>query len=327
MNGVVLTDFNDAAAQLIKDAASNAVFHFYPTASLSEIPADILAAMTVFYTHGPLPASEQAPNLKWVQAHSAGVDHLVGNSLFRRNVAAGADIELTTAAGVHGINIAEYIVMMMLGLAHHLPAAFRMKQRGEWDGNRARFVPAELYGATAGLIGYGAIGKRTAQVCKGLGMRVLALRNAAPAHHGDSEGVVFYSRDELFKFLGECDYVVLAAPLTPSTYRMIDGAALAAMKRSACLVNIGRGDLVDEEALIAALIDGRIAGAALDVFAREPLPVDNPLWRMDNVIMTPHIAGITPNYERRAAELFAENLRRYQAGESLINLVDFARGY
>jgi phosphoglycerate dehydrogenase-like enzyme len=325
MNVVVLTDFNESAAQLIKDAAPNTVLHFYPTTRLSVIPAGVLAAMTVFYTYGPLPTAEEAPNLKWVQAHSAGVDHLVGNPLFAGK-AADTGIKLTTASGVHGINIAEYSVMMMLGLAHHLPVAFRMMQRGEWDGNRTRFVPAELYGATVGLIGYGAIGQRTAQVCKGLGMHVLAMRRAVPSQD-DPDGVSFYHRDQLRAFLGECDYVVLTAPLTPETYRIIDGAALAAMKRSACLVNIARGDLVDEEALIAALSDGTIAGAALDVFMREPLPMDSPLWRMDNVIMTPHIAGITPNYERRAADLFAANLRRYQAGEPLVNQVDFARGY
>jgi phosphoglycerate dehydrogenase-like enzyme len=157
-------------------------------------------------------------------------------------------------------------------------------------------------------------------------MRVLALRRSG-IQPGQQDGVHFYHRDQLHAMLAESDYVVLTAPLTLETYHLIDAAAMAAMKHSACLVNISRGDLVDEAALIDALQTGRLAGAALDVFAREPLPEDSPLWRMENVILTPHIAGITPNYTRRAADLFADNLRRFVTAQPLINLVDFARGY
>ncbi len=329
MKVVVLTDFNETAKGIIRRAAIDAEFHFYPTTSLNVVPEQLIREMDVYYTHSPLPLPEQAPFLRWVQAHSAGVDHLISNPLFLRKNQAGAsapEVILTTASGVHGINITEYIVMMMLGLAHHLPVAFGMMHQGEWDGNRARYIPAELYGATVGIIGYGAIGGRTAQICRALGMQVLAMRKGISGP-GDSDEVKFYQRSQLHAMLSQSDYVVLAAPLTPETYRIIDSEALAAMKRTACLINIGRGDLVDEAALIAALNGGVIAGAALDVFAREPLPMDSPLWNMDNVILTPHIAGITPNYERRAAELFALNLQHFQAGERLVNQVDIARGY
>ncbi|MCL5274181.1 MAG: D-2-hydroxyacid dehydrogenase [Chloroflexi bacterium] len=235
----------------------------------------------------------------------------------------GNGIQLTTASGVHAINIAEYILMMMLALAHKLPVAFQLMNRAEW-GEKSLFMPRELHGATAGIVGYGAIGRQTAQLCRNLGMRVLAMRRTAPETQGQ---VTFYAPERLKEFLGECDYVALTLPLTSVSRHLIDAAALAAMKHSACLINISRGDIVDEVAMIAALQTGRLASAALDVFAREPLPLDSPLWHMDNVIVTPHIAGITPNYGRRAAELFVDNLHRYIAGDPLVNNVDFARGY
>lgn len=327
MNIVVLSDFSPASQQVIRDASSGATVHFYRAMPIDQLPADVLSSAEVFYTNAPLPDPEKAPRLKWVQAHSAGVDQLVGHPLFKsRGNGSTNGVILTTASGVHAINISEYIVMMMLALGHRLPQAFKMKQHGEWDVNRPQYVPAELHGATLGLIGYGAIGKRTAQAGASLGMRVMVLR-----HHANVEsvadGITFYRRERLTEMLGVCDYVALTAPLTPSTYHMIDSAAFAAMKQTACLINIARGDLVDEQAMIDALNHGVIMGAALDVFAQEPLPIDSPLWRMDNVIMTPHIAGQTPNYERRAAELFASNLRRYISGEPLMNQVDFARGY
>jgi phosphoglycerate dehydrogenase-like enzyme len=138
---------------------------------------------------------------------------------------------------------------------------------------------------------------------------------------------LFVSRGQLHSLLQQSDFVVLVVPITPQTRRMIDATALAQMKPGAYLINIGRGDVVDEPALIDALRQRRIAGAALDVFHEEPLPNDSPLWQLDNVILTPHIAGITPNYEPRAAAIFAENLRRFVAGQPLLNQVDFSRGY
>ena len=327
MNIVITTEFPVSALEQFKQAAPEATIHYYPSAAGISVPAGVLAEADVLYTSGQLPAPQAAPKLKWVQTHYAGVDQLISHPLFtRRDAASGNGIQLTTASGVHAINIGEHIVMMMLALAHRLPAAFQMKSERRWSEHRSLFMPLELHGATVGLIGYGAIGRQTAQLCLSLGMSVLALRRStpAPAQHAD---VSFYRREQLKELLGRSDYVVLTAPLTSETYPVIDADALASMRPTAFLVNISRGDLVDEGALIAALQEERLAGAALDVFAREPLPEDSPLWQMDNVILTPHIAGITPNYERRAAALFADNLRRYSTAQPLINQVDFARGY
>jgi phosphoglycerate dehydrogenase-like enzyme len=321
MKIVIANEFPAPALDRIKAAVPAATFYYYPSGVLADIPPGVLAQADVFYTGRALPAPAAVPNLKWVQSHSAGVDHMMDDPLF-----AGGGVQLTTASGVHGTNIGEYIVMMMLALAHRLPVAFGMMQQRRWSHDRPSFLPMELRGATVGLVGYGAIARYTARLCHAFGMRVLALRRRAPGNAQEA-GVSFYQRDQLHAMLGECDFVVLTAPLTPDTRHMIDAAALLACKPSAFLVNISRGGLVDEEALVVALRAGQLAGAALDVFEREPLPDDSPLWRMDNVIMTPHIAGTTPNYERRAADLFAENLGRFIAGQPLINQVDFARGY
>lgn len=319
MNIIIMHDFADAEMALIRHAAPAATVRQYMTEGWDDIAPEELAAAEVLYTLRPLPPPEAAPNLKWVQAHSAGVDGMLNHALFR-----SGQVRLTTASGVHGINISEFILMMMLALAHKLPLAFEMKQAGKWNGQRDLFVPQELHGATLGLIGYGAIGRRTAQVCRALGMRVFAMRYAP---RGDEDGVRMVPREQLHDMLAECDFVAVTAPLTPDTHHIINTAALNAMKRSAFLINISRGDLVDETALVVALRDGRIAGSGLDVFATEPLPDDSPLWRLPNVIMMPHIAGITPHYNRRAAELFAYNLQQFTAGHPLKNMVDFARGY
>jgi phosphoglycerate dehydrogenase-like enzyme len=301
------------------------VVHYYPAKPWAEIPADVQAQVEVLYTGGNLPAPRQLTALKWIQSHSAGVDHWLTNPLFTNAHSREQNgVQLTTASGVHAINMSEFILMMMLALAHRMSESYNMMRRQHWNDQRQLFMPRELNGATVGLIGYGAIGRRTATACQHLGMHVLALRHSTQPVHAD---VTFYTREQLPEFLGRSDYVVLSAPLTAQTYHIMDGSALAAMKPTSCLVNIARGDLVDEPALIEALRQHRLAGAALDVFAREPLPDDSPLWKLDNVILTPHIAGITPNYERRAAELFADNIRRFVAGEPLKNKVDFSRGY
>ncbi len=324
MNIVVLNDFSEDLADYIRRSVPQATFSFYLPEQLGAILAEVLAAAEVLYTTGPLPERSTVPRLKWVQVHSAGVDHIVGNPLFH---APGSEtdgaVQLTTASGVHAINIAEYIVMMMLALAHKLPLAFHYSSRAEW-GDRGLFMPRELHGATTGIIGYGAIGRQTAKLCRALGMRVYAMRRRAAE---PQDGVTFFERGRLRDMLADCDYIALTLPLTAESRHLINADMLAAMKSTAFLVNIARGDIVDEAAMIAALQSGRLAGAALDVFSREPLPLDSPLWRMDNVILTPHIAGITPSYGRRAAELFVDNLQRYIAGNPLMNKVDFSRGY
>jgi phosphoglycerate dehydrogenase-like enzyme len=259
-----------------------------------------------------------APHLQWIQLTSAGVDHMIGAGLFDRR----PDVRVTTASGIHAIPISEQVIGYILTFSRGFVRAGRAQREARWD----RYTPEEAAGKTLGIVGYGPIAQRTATIAHALGMRVVVLRHTSQAQ---TEPPIdrFYTPDQLHTMLGESDFVLLAAPLTPETRGLINAAALEAMRPTAVLINIARGGLVDEPALIAALQTGQIAGAALDVFAQEPLPAESPLWAMQNVFITPHLAGANPSYNRRAIELFCDNLRRYIAGAPLRNLVDPARGY
>ena len=300
-----------------------------------ELTDEAWGEVEVLYTLSRLPAPEQAPRLRWVQLHSAGADRLPGNPLFQREIA------FTTASGVHAVVIAEYVLMMTIAWFHRLSNVLSWQQRRQWPPNRERwslFVPRELRGMTMGIVGYGSIGRQVARLAQTFGMRVLAMQRGNEHRDGgfvfpgvgDPEGDIperYYPPDHLHEMLGECDVVVIALPLTSQTRELFDAAAFAAMKREAFLVNIARGEICDEEALIQALKEQRIAGAALDVFRQEPLPAESPLWTLPNVLLSPHISGFTPAYDERVMQIFSENLRRYLAGEPLYNLVDKQRGY
>lgn len=265
----------------------------------------------------PRPFLLQAPRLRWLQGTGAGVDWLLDHPEI-----VASDLILTNASGVHAIPISEHIFALMLALVRDLPRCLRDQERRTWGRGH---VVAELAGATMGLIGVGAIGERTAQVATALGMRVLGLRRDPAQSSPWVERMV--GREGLLDLLAESDWVIVTVPLTAETRGLIGERELRAMKASAYLINIGRGAVIDEPALICALQEGRIAGAGLDVFAEEPLPADSPLWGMDNVIITPHYAGATPRYNDRLVAIFTENLRRYQAGQPLVNLVDKRLGY
>jgi phosphoglycerate dehydrogenase-like enzyme len=219
---------------------------------------------------------------------------------------------------VHPVQIAEHAFAMMLAFARKLHEAMRHQAGGKWQAPAGESL-GELYEKTLLMIGLGAIGERVAQVGSALGMRVLGVRRRQVEPPG-VEAV--YPLDRLQDILPQCDFVVLAPPLTQETRGMIGERELRAMKKSAFLVNVGRGRLIDEAALIRALQDGWIAGAGLDVFETEPLPAESPLWAMPNVIITAHYAGASPRYYERAMPIFLDNLRRYRDGEELRNLVD-----
>ncbi len=274
------------------------------------------------------------PHLRWVQLHSAGVEHIMDTEVWR------GDLPITSLNGIHAVPIAEYVLALLLAFAHRVPRMLDYQHRAEWAGERwATFVPLELRGKTLGLVGYGAIGREVARLGAAFGMRILATKRTASdprytgwqqAGVGDPEGRLperFYPPEELAALLAASDYVVVTTPLTDETEGLLGAAELAAMKRSAFLVNVGRGAVIDQAALVQALQTGRLAGAGLDVFDPEPLPPDSPLWGMDNVILSPHISGFTPRYDDWATDLFAENLRRFLDDDPLINLVDRARGY
>jgi phosphoglycerate dehydrogenase-like enzyme len=261
----------------------------------------------------------RAPKLRWFQQWSAGTEWLLDMPPVREH-----PFKLTNASGVHAINIGEHIFAFLLAFARGFPAAARIQQSGTWKKvEQAQLF--ELEGKTMLLVGVGAIGLRTAQLAQAFGMRVIGVRRNPEKKAAAIDRMV--GPDDLPAVLPEADFVVITVPLTEETRQMIAEAELKAMKPSAYLVNIGRGKTVDEAALVEALEAGRLAGAGLDVFAEEPLPEDSPLWKMQNVIITCHYSGVTPMYNRRAFGIFLDNLKRFQAGEPLRNLVNKELGY
>ena len=292
----------------------------------------------ILYTGAPPHDLARAPGLKWVQLHMAGVNALVDHPLYT-----GTSVLLTTTSGVHAATIAEYAITVLLALAHRVPRMVEWQGKGAWPPDEDRwslFVPSELRGATLGIIGYGSIGRELARIATtAFGMTVLACKRdpsrredsgyALPGT-GDPRGALpkaWFPPEKVSELLARSDAVVMCAPLTKDTERMIGPAELGAMKPSAYFVNVGRGATVDETALAKTLSEKRIAGAAIDVFAQEPPPAGHPLYGLDNVIVSPHVSGFLPSYDDKCTDLFAENLRRYLAGASLLNVVDRARGY
>jgi phosphoglycerate dehydrogenase-like enzyme len=305
--------------------------------SRAAIPASLWQIVEILYTSfaTPLPPPEQAPLLRWVQLYSAGPDPVVSHPLFR------SQVTFTTASGIHATNMAEYVLAMVLAWFHQLPQLLTWQRQGQWPSNSERsslLIPEDLRGKTIGIVGYGSIGRHIARVASAFGMHVLAMKRSAQRSDsgfqfpdvGDPEGVLpdrYYTPDQLHAMLNESDIVVIAVPLTPQTHELFDEAAFQAMKSTAFLVNIARGGVCKETALIDALEQQRIAGAALDVFHQEPLPSDHPLWHLPNTFISPHIAGLTPDYSERTAMIFEENLHHYLAGEPLSNVVDKTQGY
>lgn len=261
-------------------------------------------------------ARARATHLRWIQAVSAGVDRL--------DPADYQQVIITNASGVAAAAMAEYVIGVMLLFAKGFPHLLRLQRTRTWD--RA-FQAQEICGKTCGIVGMGAIGGETARRARAMGMRVLATRRSTTPRDTDEFADELLSPDDLPYLLEESDYVVVAAPLTPETRGMLGAAELARMKPTAVLINVGRGQLLDQQALIEALRGRRLAGAGLDVFEQEPLPADSPLWELENVVVTPHVSGGTERYAERAAEIVGDNLRRYLAGEPLRNIVDLGRGY
>ena len=256
----------------------------------------------------------EARALRLVQIPGAGVDSLLPAPDLPETV------RIANARGVHDPEMSEFVLASILALAKHVPRALDQQRRREWR----PFASRRLEGQTVGILGLGAIGLGVARRCRALGMRVIGTRHR-PAPHPDVDAV--HGADETMRVLAESDVVVVVLPLTPETRGLLDARAIAGMKPRARLVNVARGGIVDEPAVARALADGRLAGAAFDVFEEEPLPSESPLWDAPNLLVTPHVAGLFPDYMERVGELFVENIRRLEAGEPLRNEIDRSRGY
>ncbi|MEW6504633.1 MAG: D-2-hydroxyacid dehydrogenase [Chloroflexota bacterium] len=303
--------------------------------SAEDIPPDLWKQVEILYTDRILPDPAWVPNLRWVQFHFAGVDHMANHPLMGKK-----DILITTLSGAAAPQVAEHVLLMLLALGHKIPELAAFQARAEWPKDRwERFRAVELRESTVGIVGYGSIGREVARLLHALGSRILAAKRDVrhpedtgyiPEGLGDPNGDLFtrlYPIQALRSMLKECDFVVVCLPLSPATRGLIGEAELAAMKPSAYLVDVSRGGIINHAALIAALQEKRIAGAALDVFPEEPLPSSSPLWKLPNVIITPHISGISAHYGKRAMDLFIENLKRYLSGNILYNLYDPELGY
>lgn len=264
-----------------------------------------------------------ARKLRWIHAASAAVHQFLYSEMVK------SDVVLTNSSEVHGPVVAEHVLALIFALAKKIPQATLWQRQRQW-GQSAIWSegphPREIAGATLGLIGLGSIGQKVAKNAAALGMRVIAVREHPEKGRPDGVSRVVGS-SQIDEVLAESDFVVLAAPLTPSTHALMNAARFAKMKRDAYLINVGRGVQIDDAALIDALRSKRIAGAALDVFEKEPLPPESPLWNLENLLITPHTAGLTEKLWQRHYELFSENLRCYLAREPLLYVVDKRRGY
>ncbi len=332
---LITVSFPEYFIEQLRDISPRLKITVQAARTASDISSEMWKRTEILYTANVLPEPDKAPNLKWVQFHYAGINALLGASIFSRD-----DIVFTTLSGAATPQVAEYALTMLLALGHKLPAIFSNQDRAEWPRDRwERFSPRELRGSTVGIVGYGSVGRELARLLQPFGVRVLATKRDVmqpkdsgytPDGLGDPEGDLFhrlYPHAAVRSMIKECDFVVITVPLTDQSKGMIGEEELRAMKPSAYLVDVSRGEVVNHRALVTALQENRISGAALDVFPDEPLPNNSPLWRMQNVIVTPHIAGYSPRYNERAVSLFSENLERYLDGAQLLNRFEVARGY
>jgi phosphoglycerate dehydrogenase-like enzyme len=256
--------------------------------------------------------------LRWIHSPAAAVHQLMFPELVN------SDVLVTNARAVHAPVVAEHVIALLFALAKEIPQALRLQQKHLWGKDVLK--PSELAGASLGLVGLGSIGHEVAKRASALGMRVLAVRKSAEKETVEGVERVFPA-PQLDRMIEEADYVVIAAPRTPETDKLFDARRISKLKPGACLINVSRGALVDEAALAAALQNKTFAGAALDVFAEEPLRPDSPLWDLENLLITPHSAAVTDKLWDRHYDLVHENLRRFLAGQPLLGLVDKQKGY
>jgi len=282
------------------------------TRATPALAAALAEAEALFAFAPPLDAAAGAPRLRWVETPATGFDQLNGTGLLERPTTA-----VTTVGGLFAPWVAEHVFTLLLGLWRQLDVFRDAQRRGVWAGRGIEL--RELHGATMAIVGLGNIGRATARAAAAFGMRVVGTRR----NHAEAVPHVerVYPRRALHEMLAAADVVVLAVAGAPDTERLIGAAELAAMRRDATLINVSRGIVVDEAALAAALRDGTIAGAGLDVLVAEPPPPDHPLWTAPNLLLTPHIAVNVASKMARCVEHFAANLRRFQRGEPLVDVV------
>ena len=258
------------------------------------------------------------PRVRWVHSRAAGLDGMLFPALVE------SPVPLTNGTGVFSLPLGEFALAAILYFAKDLRRMIRNQAAGVWE----PFDITEISGQTVGIVGYGDIGRAVASRVRAMGMEVLAVkRHGPPSDNADPLASRIFSPQDRLEMIGRCDYLVVAAPLTAETRGMIGAAEFASMKPEAVVINLGRGPVVDEAALISALSGSRIKGAALDVFDAEPLPAGHPFYRLENLLLSPHCADHTPDWLERAMQFFIDQFERFRQGEPLLNVVDKRLGY
>jgi phosphoglycerate dehydrogenase-like enzyme len=259
-----------------------------------------------------------SPKVRWVHSKAAGLDSMLFPELIE------SPVPLTNGRGVFSQSLGEFALAAVLYFAKDFRRMVRNQMAGRWE----PFDVVEITGQTAGIVGYGDIGRAAATRLRAMGLHILAVRRQGPSiYNVDPLVDRIYSPDGRLEMIARCDYVVVAAPLTPDTRGMIGEAEFAAMKPNAVVINVGRGPVIDEAAMVRALTEGRIKGAGLDVFEKEPLPDGHPFYRLENVLLSPHCADHTADWQEQAMRFFLDQFERFRAGEPLRNVVNKNHGY
>jgi len=313
INILVLNKLKEHHLEAITSAAPEAIVRTADLENAREYISDT-EVLAVWGWMDIRPLFSAAPRLRWVHALTAGVENLIFPEL------TASSVILTNSRGIHGIPVSEHVFAMMLAFSRGLNTAIQQQKERLWK----RVWADEIYEKTIGIVGLGGIGREIAKKAKGFGMEVVAAKREMTAEIFVDQ---LYPPDKLTDMLAISDYVVIALPLLEETRGLIRMEHFLAMKRSAYFINIARGAVVNEPDLIAALQQGIIKGAGLDVFEQEPLPADSPLWDMPNVIITPHQAALSPYYLDRAIKLFADDLSRFVQGREMFNVIDKTKGY
>jgi phosphoglycerate dehydrogenase-like enzyme len=336
MKILVAMRLTDAQRALIREACGGAqIVEGFNPFEPAKLEPELAGADVMVTFRVPAGLATKAPALKWIHLMSAGVEHAVAAGVFDN-----PGLVLTNSSGIHGTTIGEYILASMLAYAHQLHLPLRAQMRHEWLPNRYFMKTAvDLRGKSVGIIGYGSIGRETARLAQAFGMEVFALKRNPRDHAdpgwcapnvGDPQGVIpkrWFGPGQRAELVALSDYIVVTLPLTPDTRHFLGAREFAAAKPGAYVVNVGRGEVIDQQAMIEALKSGALAGAGLDVTTPEPLNPESPLWDIENVLLTPHVSGAKQGYNDQACEVFVENLRRFMSGRPMLNLVDRASGY
>ncbi len=349
MNYLTTLDLDDEWLDALAKACPDLQIRRHVVSSPDEIDPRVWAEIEVLHTSSVFPAPGQVPRLRWIQLDTSGVEHVMTEPVW------ASDVEITTLGGIAPVPMAEFAVMSLLALAHHQPLVQAMRRDRSWPTPAERLAtltPLPVDGATATIVGYGRIGREVARLLHALGVHVIGVRRRAGAlsdgqptsslggtspdedvlydtgrSFAGADEVEVRGIDELSDVLPRTDYLVVIVPRTPATIGLIATPELTRLKPGACVINVSRGDVVDEAALLAALDSRRVRYAAVDVFETEPLQGPSVWWDHPHTLLSPHVAGLAPRYREQVLDLISTNVVRYQKGLPLLNRADRAAGY